>query len=409
MGTLAIDGGEKLRTSPMPSRHIGSNILGQEEENLLIEAIRSKTLFRHYGPGKPHFVHDFEDEFAGIMNSKYALATATGSGSLFCAMRALELPPGSEVIIPAFGWITDFNMAVLNGCVPVFCQVDHDYNISPEDFKTKITDKTKAVVVIHYQGLACRIDEIVEIAQAHGIKVIEDAAQAMGGEYKGKKLGTFGDIGCFSLQGSKILTTGDGGILITEDQVLFEKCVRFQDLGSIRPHFLEKLEKEVMTEAFCGMQFRMNELSGAVALASTRKLPWIVEQCRKHLKLFTQLINAALPEIEIRGNAENNMGILMALDLKNNENVGFFAEAFSAEGLNYGATSGCGTMNLFDPVNVWLKNNPQVNTAIFDETNKIIAGWANIAILPVYSDQDIKDLADGAVKIINEMKKREML
>ena len=407
---LALENGMPVRTGSLPPRYIGANLIGEEERNLICEVIESKCLFRHYGPGEPHFARDFECEFRNYIGTKYALATATGSGAYFCAMRALEIGPGDEVIIPAFGWTTDFAMVDMFGATPVFAAIDESMNISPEDFESKITERTKAVVIIYYQGGAAKVNDIVEIAHNHNIKVFEDVAQACGCEFNGKKLGTWGDIACFSLQTNKVITTGDGGVLVTNDQKMYETAVRYHDLGMLRDVFKNNLEGPPLTEAIEGLQWRIGELAAAVGLAQLRKIQTIVHSCQKKAAYLRSRLADAFTSLRFRETKpENDMGILVAFDLGSEANVKFFAQAYEAEGLVYGPASWCETMWDIPPVAVRMKENGIYENETFETTKAIDARMAKIAIIPVYDEQIMHDIATAAVKVLRAMAERGMI
>jgi 8-amino-3,8-dideoxy-alpha-D-manno-octulosonate transaminase len=407
---LALEGGQPTRRKPFDYQCIGGNLIGEEELALVSEVITAKTLFRHYGPQKPHMVDDFEQCAGELVGTRYALATATGSGAWFCALAALDLHPGDEVIIPSFGWITVYSSVRLAGAEPVFADIDDSLNLSPEGFQDKITPRTRAVMVIHYQGGASRLDEIVAIARRHDIRVIEDVAQACGGVYRGRRLGTWGDIGCFSLQTHKMITSGDGGFLTTNDQLYYERAVRFHDLGLLRATFERRLQKPVMTEPICGMQWRMNELSGAIALAQMRKLPDILKRVKGCSDFVRRELAAALPDLKFRAVLpENDIGILVAFDLGSPANVGYFKEALEAEGCVYGPTSYCQTMGNIEVVRACLMRAGRYEPAEFEATERIEKRFASIAILPVYTDTDVEDIARGAAKVLRAMKRKRML
>lgn len=402
--TLAINGGAPVRIKSMPPCFVGAGLIGNEEKELVNEVIDSQTLFRHYGPGKPHFVNDFECEFRNFIGVRYALAVATGSGAYFCGMRALGIGPGDEVIVPAFGWITDYAMIDSFGATPVFAAIDDSMNLSPEDFESKITERTKAVVVVYYQGGASRVDEIVAIARKHGLKVFEDNAQACGGDFAGRKLGSWGDIACFSLQGNKIITAGDGGVITTNDQKLYELCVRYHDLGQLRDSFKQNLEGKPLTEPIAGYQWRMNELTGAVALAQLRKLPWIAATCRKNAAYLRSILANAFKTLKFRAVLpENDLGILLAFDLKTPENVEFFSKAYTAEGLHYGPTSWCETLCNIPPVKARLPFNSIYSSETFDQTSAVDERYGKLAVLPIYTSEDLDNMAAGAIKVLIAM------
>jgi 8-amino-3,8-dideoxy-alpha-D-manno-octulosonate transaminase len=407
---LALEGGTPVRRSPFAYQCIGANLIGAEEERLVLEVLRSQTLFRHYGPRAPHMVDDLEREVCTYLGVRYALATATGSGAYFCALAALGLGPGDEVIIPTYGWITDYSAVTLTGATPVFADIDESFNLNPEAFAAKISARTRAVIVIHYQGAASRLDEIISIAKAHQIKVVEDVAQACGGTYAGRKLGSWGDIGCFSLQTHKMITSGDGGIVATDDQELYERAVRYHDLGLLRETFVRRLESPVITKPLCGLQWRMNELSGAVALAQLRKLPGMLTRTKAGADVVRGEISRQIPEIKFRAvRAEDETGITLLFNLGSAENVSFFKQAYEAEGFVYGPTSYCQSMGNIDVVRSCLEQADAYRPEEFTKTEQLEKRFAAIAVLPVYSDQDIQDISRGLVKVLRVMKQRGMI
>ena len=176
-----------LRTKPYPDKFSGASLIGREELKELEDVVAQKSPFRHYGLGTPGKVNKFEDTAAKYLGAKYTLALSSGTAAISCALAAMGIGNGDEVILPAFGWFSDYMCIVNSGALPVFADIDETLNIDPHDVEKKITEKTKAVIVIHYQGGAADMDRIMEVAKKHDIKVIEDVAQAFGGEYKGEK------------------------------------------------------------------------------------------------------------------------------------------------------------------------------------------------------------------------------
>ena len=406
---LAIEGGTPVRTEPLAPQFIGANLIGDEEKKLVNEAIDNQCLFRHYGNGTPHFVDDFEREFSSFTGAKYALGTATGSGSYFCAVKAFGIGPGDEVVVPAFGWITDYNMIEFCGATPVIAAIDDSMNLSPESFRECITENTRAVIVIHYQGAASRLDEIVEIARKHNIIIIEDVAQACGGTFNGRRLGSFGDVACFSLQNNKVITCGDGGVLITNDQRTYELAVRYHDLGLIRPKFEEKLEAAVMTGPVNGLQWRMGEMAGAVALAQLRKLPRILESCRRNSLQFKNFLRREFPGLKLRDvKDENDLGIVVVFDLRSKENVEFFRKCIEAEGLIYGPTSGCLPFSQLAPPATALKHRNYWPEAL-KHSEELDSKVAKLAIIPAYTEKDVADISAGTAKVLNALREKNML
>ncbi|HWB97261.1 MAG TPA: DegT/DnrJ/EryC1/StrS family aminotransferase [Bryobacteraceae bacterium] len=278
---LAIDGGKPVRDVPLHSRFFGPLYYDEKERQQLIDVVETGRPFRWYGPGNqpPAKVLTFEKEFAARMQTRYALGVTSGTAALQTAVAAFGIGPGDEVILPAWTWHSCFNAIVLAGALPVFAEIDESFNIDPADIEHRITPHTKLIMAVHLQGNPADLDRILPIARKHRVKVLEDCAQSVGASYKGRPVGSYGDIGIYSLQLNKTITAGEGGAVVTNDPLLFERASRFHDLGGLRPPH----EKELGTPQagwFIGGQFRLNEFSGGVLLAQLRKLDRIVGDLR---------------------------------------------------------------------------------------------------------------------------------
>ncbi len=417
---LAIDGGVPVRKTPLPEGYLGTSIIGDEELELLTEVVKKKLPFRDYGDGTPHMVNDFEALACEYFDMPYALATATGSGSFFCAMAGLGIGPGDEVIIPSLSWFTDFMAPAMLGATPVFANIDRSLDMSPDDFERKITDRTKAVIVVYYQGGTNNMDRILEIAERHDIRVVEDVAQACGAEYKGRKAGSLGDISCFSFQQNKIMTTGDGGLLLAKDPVVFERAVRFHDLGGVRTALKKQLSGNLQLEQFCGCQFRMNEFTGAVALAQLRKLDsHIIGPTRRMFRDIKSKLVAECSGINFRqtGDDAGDAGIALYIDLESTERADWFGKALEAEGIRVGPSSGCCNMltekvvqqkNMVNPnLSPFGKNHAghdvQYVPEAFSATDEIFNSMRCVAIVPKMTDKDAQDVADAIIKVWKNM------
>jgi 8-amino-3,8-dideoxy-alpha-D-manno-octulosonate transaminase len=412
---LAINGGKPVRTKPFPSAMPGASLIGEEALAELQDVIAERSPFRHYGIGKPHKVRDFEEEAQRFLGSKYVLAVSSGSAALFCAVAALEIGVGDEVIMPAFGWYSNYNCAVCAGALPVFAEIDDALNLDPMDFEKKITDRTKAVIVIHYQGGPARMEEIVSIARTHNIKIIEDCAQAFGGQYKGRTLGTLGDIAVASFQTNKIITCGEGGLVYTDCEKYFVRAVRYHDLGFVRPVFRERLENKSLAdpeESFAGYQFRMNELQGALLLAQIRKLSFILKRCRRTHRRIREALDD-VGHFSFRPTDEGDCGISLLMKFDTDKEASAFSRALVAEGIPCGPTSAC--TNLLEHYPIKSKRMVQEDTPPFGKgyigentvydsslcpyTNRILARYVSIPIAPLYSDEDIEDIIKAVKKV----------
>ena len=223
---LAIHGGEKTidKSFPWP-------IFDENEVN----AIAELTKTGEWGnPDSAGIVEEFEKEFAAYCGTKYALSCVNGSVALRLALIASGVKPGDEVIVPPYTFIATASIVLEANCVPVFVDIEPDtYNLDPVEIKKAITEKTKAIIPVHFAGQACNMDAIMDIADQHNLTVIEDACHSHGGEYKGQKLGSIGHAGCFSFQSSKNLTSGEGGMTITDDDELYQMMNSLRNVGRV--------------------------------------------------------------------------------------------------------------------------------------------------------------------------------
>jgi 8-amino-3,8-dideoxy-alpha-D-manno-octulosonate transaminase len=228
---LAIEGGKPTKERPDPPMYPGGMLIGEEEEQAVLEVLRAKRLFRYYGPEPgPSKVEELEKAFAEHAGTRYALAVTSGTAALICGLQGIGVGPGDEVIVPAYTWIASPGSVVAVGAVPVVAEVDESLTLDPADVERKITPYTKAIMPVHMRGTPSRMDALMDVARRHGLKVIEDAAQADGASYKGRRLGSIGDVGCFSLQFNKILTSGEGGMVITNDEQVWKRALMFHDV-----------------------------------------------------------------------------------------------------------------------------------------------------------------------------------
>ena len=245
------------------------------------------VFFRYYNDRSK--VVEFEKEFAAKMGVPHALAVNSGTSALIAAMAAAGIGPGDEVILPAYTFFASVSAVVVAKAMPVIVEIDETLTISPEAIEKAITPRTKAIVVVHMLGLACRMDKIMEIAKKHNLIVIEDTAQACGGKFKGQYLGTFGDFGCISLDAYKVIASGEGGVVMSKDDYFDTRAQSWHDTAACwRPDRYARERRD--GELFCGENYRMSELEGAVALAQLRKLDWVNETTRKNWNLFRELV-----------------------------------------------------------------------------------------------------------------------
>lgn len=256
---------------------INHPILDVEEMRAVAKVIRSGILTNKRGSGQQ--VTKFESSFAKYVGTKFAVAVNSGTAALHAALLAAGVGKGDEVIVPSFTFVATAEMVALTGARPVFVDIDPtSYCIDPEEVEAAITSRTKAIIPVHLYGLSVDMDPIMDLAEDHNLIVIEDAAQAHGAEYRGKRTGSLGHIGCFSFYGSKSMVTGEGGMLTTNSR-------EFSDAAAnVRNHGEDRLYQSSML----GHNYRMPELEAAIGYVQLKKLPKFLEERSKNAEFLRE-------------------------------------------------------------------------------------------------------------------------
>jgi len=275
---LAIRGGEKtvpdiiVKTWPP---------ITQEDEKAVLAVLRSDTLSGATAPQTTAL----QEEWARYVGVKYCLATNSGTAALHMAVAAAGVGPGDEVITTAFSWTSTATCILHHNGIPIFVDIDpKTYNINPEKIEEKITEKTKAILPVHLYGQPADMDEIMEIARRHKLVVIEDACQAHGAEYKGRKVGSIGDMAAFSTQNYKHVVSGEGGLFVTNNEDFFEEAARVQQFG-------EKRRSDGVREYNAygmGWMYRTAEMPSALARSQLRRLPEYIRLIRENCDYLTK-------------------------------------------------------------------------------------------------------------------------
>jgi 8-amino-3,8-dideoxy-alpha-D-manno-octulosonate transaminase len=278
----------------------GFEIFGAEEKQQVMEVLDSGVLFRYEFAAQRNNVWkvlEFERAFAAYTGASHAQAVTSGSAALKVALMALGVGAGDEVITQGFTFVATWEAILDCGAIPVFTEVDMTLNMDPADLEKKITPKTKVIIPVHMMGAPARIVAIKAIADRHRIPVIEDTAQAAGGRLQGRHLGTFGAIGTFSFDSVKTMTTGEGGMCITSDPVLWQRMSEYHDHG--HDHVPNPGGRGGEGRPFIGFNYRMMEIQGALGLAQLAKLDGMVA-AQKQNKQFFQEAASVLPGVEYR-------------------------------------------------------------------------------------------------------------
>jgi 8-amino-3,8-dideoxy-alpha-D-manno-octulosonate transaminase len=408
----AIEGGTPVRATPLRAGYWGSQFYDEKERIQLLDVLDSQSPFRWYGPGKPAKVLQFEKEFSARMGTKFALGVTSGTAALQCAMAALEIGPGDEVILPAWTWHSCFNAVVLAGALPVCAEIDHSFNIDPDAIEQHITPQTKAIMAVHLQGNPCRMDRILAIARKHQLRVVEDCAQSLGASYNGRPVGSLGDIGVYSLQLNKTITSGEGGAVVTSDPVLFERASRFHDLGGFRaPH--QEAAGKARLGWFFGANFRMSEFTGGVLLAQLRKLDRIVSAVRANARLvYDGIRDLEKARFRLLPDPEGELGAGVFLDFSTKERADRFLAAMKAE--NVTASKPGGSVILPTLPHVIAKKTIHPNWPSFQSaqgkairygadtcpnTIDILQRYAGVLMDPKFTRKDVDDIVSAIRKV----------
>ena len=250
------------------------------------KALRGKNLLRHEGPYR--LTLGFEQRFAEHMGARHALALTSGTVALHAAMTAIGVGPGDEVIVPAYTWIASAAAPALAGAVPVLVDIDETLTLDPADIERKITPQTRAIIPVHMVNAPCDMDAIMDIARRHSLKVVEDSCQAVGIDYKGRKCGTFGEIGVYSFNHYKNMTIGEGGAVVTEDPVLFSRLMNFHDLGIWARDGYEAGNNP----AFLASHSRVTEVQGAMLGVQLSRLSASIAGLKRNRKAIEEVLRS---------------------------------------------------------------------------------------------------------------------
>lgn len=414
---LALNGAPPAKQRPDPPMYPGGMEIDAEEEQAVLEVLRAKRLFRYYGPlTSSSKVLELEGAFAAFMGTQYSLAVTSGTAALTCGLHALGIGPGDEVIVPAYTWIASAAAIITAGAIPIMAEVDESLLLDPVDVEAKITPYTKAIMAVHMRGAPCRMDEIMAVARKHKLTVIEDTAQADGGSYKGRRLGSIGDVGCFSLQFNKIITAGEGGMVITNDETLWKRTLMYHDVGGLRQH------KAPNDEILIGTNYRMPELLGAVALVQLRRLDGLLEAMRARKRM----LKAGMADVAQRKgitfreivDEAGDTAIALIFFAESMESAGQIAKALRAENIGAGTlykpdVSDYHVYAHWTPImeqRTWSPNGGPWRDAqrpityhkeMCPRTLDLLGRAVQLNVSPLLTNEDIEETLEGVNRVLN--------
>jgi dTDP-4-amino-4,6-dideoxygalactose transaminase len=287
VAVLAINGGKPVRDKELPN----NSVMGEREARKAYEIVKTGILSDYLGCWGDNFfggeqVKAFEREWAEAFNVKHAITVNSNSTGLFCALGATGVGPGDEVIVTPYSMSVSASVPLFFGAIPVFADIEEDFFcLDPDDIQRKITDRTKAILIVDLFGQSYACERVNAIAKKHNLKVIEDAAQAPWGKYKDSWTGTNGDIGVFSLNYHKHIHTGEGGVIVTNDDNLALRC---QLIRNHAEAVTDELDTEIDMGNMIGLNFRMTEIEAGIGRIQLQKLPELVEKRRANIARLEQ-------------------------------------------------------------------------------------------------------------------------
>ena len=290
---------------------INSPIIGKEEVAAVSSILQEGSLTSSSRLGGKN-VQEFEKLTSSFVKSRFAVAVNSGTAALQAGLLALDIKNGDEVLLPSFTFVATANAVTSLGAKPIFIDIlKQNYTIDPNDIQKKITKKSKAIIPVHLYGNVAYMEQINEIAKKHNLKIVEDAAQSLGSSFKNKQTGTFSDLGCFSLYPAKVITAGEGGIIVTNNKKLYEKLLLIRNHGMIKGYDTKLL----------GLNLRLPEISAAIAKIQIKKLPNFLNKRRKNAKILSELISELKVTIPHERKNEKINWYLYTISLKNRDKI----------------------------------------------------------------------------------------
>ena len=335
-------------------------VIGESEIRAVGRVIKSGQLFRYRG-GEGGQCDTFEKELCAKLDAKYSLILTSGTGALMCALAGAQIGPGDEVIVPAYTFMATPLAVLAVGAIPVIAEVDDSLLLDPADFARKITPRTKAVIPVDMVGLPCDMDAILEIAGKRKLKVVEDACQAVGGSYKGRRLTTLGDVGAFSFNHFKIISCGEGGAVVTNDRRIYEGALIQHDGGcAFRIH-----AGAMRVPIYTGQTMRASEILGAIMREQLKRLDGILARLRQRKAIVRETLAGSrayslAPIHDVKGDC----GVLTAIQVEDEKAMRAAQKALKAQKLDMGSPidSGMHVYSNWEPIlNQRASHHPKLN------------------------------------------------
>ncbi|MGI0078107.1 MAG: DegT/DnrJ/EryC1/StrS family aminotransferase [Nitrososphaerales archaeon] len=404
--SLALHGGTPTRKKPLPVMHPGGTAIDEEEINAVVEVLKSQSLYRFYGPKFLNITGKFEKELSRYIGTKYAIGVTSGTAGLHTALVALGVGPGDEVIIPTYGWVACPDAVAATGATPVLTNIDESLTLDPVDVENKISNRTKAIMAVHIRGAPCDLDSISKIAKKYQIALLEDVAQAGGGSYHGRKLGSIGDVGSFSFQLNKMITAGEGGAVTCNDEMIHERALMFHDIGTPYRIFDEK-DFTYSIKPFPGVNYRMNEVSAAILRVQLRKIDGLVKKIKENNRKIKKGISD-IGNIKFRklNDPDGEVGVGLVFFTEGPKKALDFRDALLAENIQTPSGNYPGVVHdpkvtdghVFVQWGHILRNIERVKSR-YQQSIDIMTRAVHLDISPLLSEEDINDIIEAIHKV----------
>lgn len=393
----------------------GSELFGAEERKEIMDVMETGVLFRYNHDQQRKGIwkaRQFEKELAEFVGSKYAHVVSSGSTAVATMMAACGVGAGDEVIVPAFTYIATIEGALFNGALPVFAEIDDTLCLSPEGIRAAITPKTRAVVLVHMCGAMARLDEIVALCKEHNLVLLEDTAQALGATYKGKALGMYGAMGTYSFDFFKIITAGEGGGIVTDDEQLYRNADMYSDHG--HDHIGDNRGME--NHPVLGFNYRISELHAAIGVAQLRKINYLLETNKKNKKVLKDPLSK-YPQINFRflPDPEGDSATFLSFFMPNEE----MARATSKELAKVGIGNNYWFDNNYHYIRNWehlremktlaripielLGSRQDYKTLHLPQTDLLMSRLISIGIRVTWTEEDLQNIVNKIDTILKEI------
>jgi 8-amino-3,8-dideoxy-alpha-D-manno-octulosonate transaminase len=414
--TLAIHGGEPAVTRPL-NHYKGAAQIGEDEKAAVLEVLTAQSLFRYYGPNLLEKTAAFETAMATHLGVPFAAACSSGTAAIRMGLIGLGVGAGDEVIVPATTFIASVNAVAAQGAIPIFAEVDEYLCLDPAAIEPLLTERTRAIMPVHLNGVAVDMEPLMAVARKHGVAVLEDTAQACGSVYQGTKLGTIGDVGAFSFQLEKNITSGDGGLVATHDEELYKRAVKYSDQGGQFPIQSGGVRDLVGGEAYLGENLRMTEIAGAILGVQLGRLDAMLDrvaQARQSVLSAVSDLPVQFPSPDPHRD-QHALGVLFYLQTR--DQAAAFVRALRAEGVHTAQVYGGKpvyanpqvleqrTMTRSCPFRCSCSDHRKVSyhVGMCPRTEDLLARSVGVALGPMMDDQDLTEISHGIRKVAAHM------